>query len=353
MQKILFVLITLPLSGYAQLDRVRTNMTESEFIAVFPEAKRDLDAEAVWVSESETVNGVEGNSLWRIYNDTISEYRFNSTKAQGPSAQYPKFDSSAVHKMRVSADAVRMELQKAFGKPTSYTNIKFSSVGDETYPGSKAYLALWNFGPDDFIRIEVSTDLSTGNFINAPGKYTVVESESYELSVEVMHRSAYTMEKYSVGMEDDAFFKTHIGASTQVKAKRDHIYVIKDSLISENAEWKFTFAGGEVLMYFTYKAYLGTAYGDKSDESAYDKGKLKAEQLFKEGKTAFGEPAESTDKLTVKYVQHERNLTYHETLQHSMWSTKRGGVFLDYSESGGGKSPDTIFYVQVHFEFTP
>lgn len=347
MKKLVLLIGFAPLVLSAQLDRVRTNMTEQEFITSFPEASRDLDREAVWVGGDDTVQGIAGNSLWRIYNDTVVAYRFNSVKVFGPSYNYPKADSTAVHKMKLSADAIRQELEKKFGKPTTFLNADLTKPGEKPEP--RAYLALWVFNDNTYIKLSISTDLSAGNYINAPGKFTVVEAQSYEMWFEVTHRDPYTTEKYDVGLNDVAFFKNHPVYVGQVKMKRDHVYVIEDTLTSENAHWQFTFNSG-MLISFYYRAYTGTGYLAKNDDAAYDVTKAKAEVLLKQGNKSFGKPETINDSMSISYDQPLSHNRYRKNYLSVMWNTCGGHVFLNFDVSGGGKNPDTTFKLEVFYE---
>lgn len=350
MKKLIFIFSCLLSNiGYAQLDRIRTDMNEQEFIVAVPEAQRDLDAEAAWVNEATTLNGTEGNSLWRIYNDTIETYRFNSVKAHGPSAIYPKADSSQVHKLRVSAQMVTAELESQFGKPGVFRTQNFTAIGEaDQTPQPDAFLAMWQYGAYDYITVKVTTDLSSGNYINAPGKFTVVESQSYELVVEVRHRTPYTREKYNVGQDDDAFFAAHPGSHAQVKVNRNHIYKIEDTLTSDYSEWEFVFASG-ILMSFDYKLTAGTQYSSASDAAAYDLCRIKTEQLLKEGEKAFGKSTDLENQMKPTYEAPYRMIAYRNSWCTATWTTQRGNVYLEFEESGGGKSPATIFEVHVIF----
>lgn len=346
MRIILVIFGLMPCVLHAQLDRIRTNMTEQEFIKSIPEAKRDYDAEAYWVSMPDTFE-VPGNSLWRIYRDTAAYYRFNSVSIHGPSSQYPEADSGAVHELRVFLEGYYKELEYVFGKPTRIVNIPFDSVGRNFQ--SAAYLVQWNFGIDDYVRISLSTDLSTGNFINAPGKFTVIEAASYELRIDITHRSDLMNEIFDLGESSDVFFRINPIIKQPIGAGNKHQYQVLDSLTASNAYWQFTFIEGKMHS-FHYRVYAGTGYGSQSDALAYEKLKIRSESLLKEGTASFGKPDSVSNNMTVNHKSHGLNLVYQVIYLHCDWVTPAGKVVMDFMEMGGGKNPDIVFTVRVDFE---
>lgn len=340
------ILILFPAILQAQLDRIRLAMTEQEFTSSFPEAKRDYDAEAYWVSKPDTFE-VPGNSLWRIYRDTVSNYRFNSASVHGPSAQYPYADSSGVHELRIFLQDFYKELEATFGKPSRLVNIPFDSVGRNSH--SSAYSALWTFGGNRYISISLSTDLSTGNFINAPGKYTVIEAASYELTIDITQRSELTNEVFDIGESVSSFYKINRDIQKPTDAGWSKIYRINDSLTSGNAHWKFTFHS-DTLLSFSYSAYYGTPYGAKNDANAYLRMKEKTKNIYKDGVRAFEEHDSIYNQMTLGYVMPELQVNYSKTHFYSRWSQPQGTVILNFMEAGGGKNPDIVFMIRADFE---
>lgn len=328
----------------AQLDKLRTSMTEQEFITAFPEAIRNLDEEAYWTGGADTVNGIEGNSLWRMYNDTTDTYRFLSVKVQGPSKTYPNVDSTAVHEMKVCLDKVRATLEAEFGKPYSFRNISLENVGNAGI--NRAYTAVWTFPGNNYIQLSVSTDLSAGNFINAPGKFNVVESQSYEMKIEVTHRSDYTILWYDLGKSSERFYTIY--KNFRAPLIRDRIYTVKDSVVSSNAMWTVKFTSSQ-LVSFQYSATTGKAYRSKSDAEAYTKLKTKADQLLMEAETGYGKTDSLSNLMSPKYKPHERHLVYRVDHLYARWKTPEGKVEMTFEETGGGKNADVTFVLQVDF----
>jgi hypothetical protein len=340
---LLFLLI--PVLASAQLDRLRTDMAEQDFIKQFPDAIRNLDEEAYWTGGADTLNGIEGSSLWHLYNDTVDVYRFLSVKVEGPSKAYPKFDSTAVHKMKLCLDKVKADLEKEFGMPGTFRNTSLQNIGN---PGvNRAYSVVWTFpGNNDYIQLSISTDLSAGNYINAPGKLTVVESQSYEMRIEVTHRDDYTMLWHDIGKSSERFFTIY--KNFRAPLIRDRIYTMKDSTVSSNAGWIVKFTSGQ-LVSFQYSATTGKAYRAKSDAEAYLKLKTKADQLLKESETGYGKSDSLSNLMPSKYKPHDRQLVYHVDHLYARWKTAEGKMEISLEETGGGKNPDVIFVLRVDF----
>jgi hypothetical protein len=345
MRKFLFVLLLFPLFAQAQLDHLQPGMTESEFVSAFPNAVRNLDEESYWTGGADTIHDVIGNALWLIYNDTVSAFRFITPKIEGPSKAYPEFDSSAVHQMKLCLDKVRGELEKEFGKPASFRNVPLRSIGEAGV--NRAYTALWKFpGNNAYIQLSISTDLSSGNFINAPGKFTVTESQSYEMKIEVTHRCDYTMLYYDLGKSSERFY--NIYKNFRAPLLRDRIYTMSDSLVSDNAQWTVKFYSGK-LESFSYSAYTGTGYKSKTDADAYAKMKMRATALLSEGETTIGKTDSLSNLMPQKYKPHDLQLIYTVNHLYSRWKTTQGSVTIAMDERGGGKNPDVIFHLEVIF----
>jgi hypothetical protein len=345
MKPLFLLYLCFPFVLSAQLDRLNPNLTEQEFLKAFPEAMRDFDEEAYWTGGADTINGIEGSALWLLYNDTVDTYRFLSMKVEGPSKDYPKFDSTAVHNMKVCLDKVRSSLEAEFGKPDTYRNISLQNVGN---PGvNRAYSVVWTFpGSNNYIQLSVSTDLSSGNYINAPGKYTVAESQSYEMRIEITHRSDYTMLWYDIGKSSERFFTIY--KNFRAPLLRDRIYTMSDSTVSSNAVWTVKFSSSQ-LVSFSYTATTGTAHRAKTDAEAYIKLRDKAAQLLKEGEKAYGKTDSVSNLMTPKYAARDHRMLYHATHLYAAWKSPQGKTKIIFEEHGGGKSPDVTFNLQVVF----
>lgn len=358
MRKILFVIAFTPGIAYAQLDRVRTGMTEPEFIKAFPEAHRDYESEAYWINAWDTVEGSAGNSLWRVYNDTISEYSFRSLKVDGPSYRFTTVDSTRVHKLRVSAMKLEAGLEKIFGKPTTFRSKDLISrprdpegnhnPAIQTAEQNEIVFAQWVFDDGKIIILRVSTDLSPGNRINAPIATQTQKSESYEFDVTVTKRWPVRLWHFDVGLSMAKFILLHPRIQYATGTNLDHIYSMSDSAISVNARWSFRFHDGK-LTHFQYRCNNGVAFGDDNNEIAYNADKFRAEQLLREGNLAFGTPDSLIDKMKPVYelpsLQNTYKL-YHLTVA---WKTTSGYVYLNFEELGGGKNESVRFSVRVDF----
>lgn len=347
MRIILAAFLLHPMIGFAQLDRIRPDMAEKDFEKALPEAHRDYNAEAHWVSRPDSVKEIAGNTLWRIYRDTITNYKFISVKARGPSKQYPIADSTEVHRMKAVLDMVRVDLEKQFGNARQHYNIPLRSVGNNGL--SIAYAARWMFADGTFINLSISTDFSTGNYINAPGKFVVPESEDYEMRIEITHRTSWTRLKYQLGVTSTEFFMKFPSITGDAKAMREHHYVLSDTATSNNAGWKFIFYG-DTLAQMSYHAYYGTSYGAKSDADAYLRLKEKTNSIHKDGVRAFGKADSLSDQLMQQYVMPTLQNAYSQYHFYADWTEPGGLVILNFMEIGGGKNPDITFIINLFYE---
>lgn len=344
-KNILCLFFLLPVTLCAQLDRIDIHMRVAEFQTAFPEAKRNYDAEAYSAEQPDTLNAVGGSSRWFIYKDTVKEYRFLSEVRFGPSAAAPGSDSSAVHELKTAAETLRKELENQFGKPSAVINVSFSDVSAGT--SLLAYRALWSFGYNDFILLEVAADLEPVNLSNRPNKPSGTRRTPYHLRVEVGHRSSFTQLNYGTGQSASVFFQNRPAFKSQQPQLHEAVFTFEDS-VGFGGHWKFIFAN-DSLKSISYHVYAGTAFRSPSDADAYPELKAKADALVKEAGHSFGAADTLNNMMTPRYVPHERYEAYNVTHLYGAWMTRRGPVIIQYVEIGGGKNPDTIFHLSVWF----
>ncbi len=353
MRRFFLFLFFLPAVLSAQLDKIKPGMSVEAFVMAFPNAQRDLDAEAIWITDTSSIGGIAGNSRWRIYNDSISEYRFNSQKAKGPSHEFPRVDSTEVHNMRVALKKVQAEFEMILGKPTTYYNYPLVGQGDEM-TSRITYLAEWSFPDEGMLRLTLTKDVSIRNRINAPD-LAPSTSEAYEMTISVSESNSMLRWKHGVGLSSDEFFKKNPAYKTQAPFLGQRIYNLKqtirfsgDTTTYSNTTWEFIFIENE-LKQFSYDAYAGTEYGAKSDEAAYKLLKLKTEQLLTEANSGFGKADTMSNALVYYYQVRDLNLSYQIYHLYGSWSNKQGNVLLTFIEVGGGKNPSTTFRISVAF----
>ena len=352
MKKILLVCLFTQGVLHAQLDRVRINMTESEFIKAFPEAHRDYESEAYWVTDFDTIEGATGNSLWRVLNDTIREYSFRSLKVDGPSYRYTTVDSSRVHNLRMSAMKLEGDLEKMLGKPTTFRykgllerprQIEGSrSPGMETAEQNEILFAQWIFDDGKVIMLNVSTDLSPGNRINAPVSVQTQKSESYELDITITR----PLPAFGVGYSTTRFESLHPGILGEPVT--DHFYRFTDTLSAPDGQWTFRFRDQKISQ-MDFTAYNGTAYGDRIDAISYSIDKYRAEKLLQEGISSFGQPDSISNRITQKYEPSDLSIVYRKIYLDVNWVTANGPVHLLFEEWGGGKKPGVAFSIQIKY----
>jgi hypothetical protein len=350
MHKLFFLLLLISASVHAQLDRLKAGMTEAEFVKLYPEAIRDFEREAAWVGQPDTLFGTAGNSQWRIFKDTVSVYRFASERVAGPSPQFRLYDSTAVHKLRVSADSIRIKLERSLGKPAALSSMGFTTP--KLLATGIYYLAEWNFG-NDLIRVSIADDPSAENLMNAPNADVLSvrpASEFYELRIVITAANPFTARNYSIGVSSKQLVMKHPAfAETIAGYQQYHYYTIPDTLFSDNAGWNFYFQRGAFLV-MSYEAWIGTAYGATSMEACYPPVKMKVEDLLKQGNANFGTPDSLSKDLPKKYSRRDRHLSYNETKCYSRWKVNQRPVVLEVTERGGGKNQGDHYHISLFFE---
>lgn len=356
MRRILFLLVLIPLVADAQLDRFSASMSETEFQKRYPEAKRDYETEAYWLNTWDTVSGYSGNSLWKIINDTVSEYSFRSLKAEGPSISYPDFDSARVQKMVVSALKLTDELEKLIGKATVVRrkwikqNTRAASGNPADHPFFELYFAQWKLKDSSDITVRVTTELSTGNRINAPVNQSLKLSDSYQFDVSVTSSAANSKFAFCVGQTRGELLQRKPRIQTGNPNEGMHQYIITDNEISVKypAAWKFIFRSG-TLIEMSYMSVNGRSYGDESEFLAYNSSKYRAEKLLAEGMKSLGTPDTITNRITTEYEPKDFSVSYKYIYLETAWKTPQGWVYLFLDELGGGKEEFTRFSVRVSF----
>lgn len=354
---LLFTLLA-PAYAWAQLDRIRMNMTEAEFMTAFPEATRDFESEAYWTNNWDAVEGSSGNSLWRIVNDTVTEYSFRSLKMDGPSWRFTTVDSAKVHQLRVSAMQLEAGLEKMLGKPAVLRGKGLLSRPLEprdnhdphmqTADVNEIYFAQWMFDDGKVIVIRVSADLSTGNRINAAVNSDGQRSESYEFDVAVNTRRASDgVWHFEVGHSARALFSEYPNAQPRY-AHVPHMYTMPDKEVAAYATWRFIFIENRLSEMY-YSCVSGLGKDDLPADLIYNADRFRAQQLMNEGNKAFGNATVKKDEMPEVYEPSPSQVSYRKTYLQSEWKTESGPVQLLFEEMGGGKNGPARFSLTLNF----
>ncbi|MFM2017951.1 MAG: hypothetical protein RL007_1607 [Bacteroidota bacterium] len=359
MNRFLFLLLFFPAIVNAQLDRFSPSMQETEFQKRYPEAQRNYEAESYWLNTWDTLSGSVGTSRWKILNDSVSEYYFNSLKAEGPSPNYPDFDSTRVHRMIVSAQKLTKDLENLIGKATvlqrksiiQNTRIKSgNSVGDNPYYG--LYFAQWKMKDSSVITIRVAHEISNANNPNPNVLQAGSLKLTYSYYFEVNVSSSVANSKFPFCVRESRGDLLHRKPRIQTGNANEglHQYIIVDNEISVKypATWKFIFRSG-VLVEMSYMSVNGRSYGDESEFIAYNSSKYRAEKLLAEGMKSLGTPDTVTNKITPEYEPRDVAVSYKYMYLETAWKTPQGWVYLFLDELGGGKEEFTRFSVRVSF----
>jgi|GEM_PF-1668074 len=359
MNRFLFLMLLLPSVVSAQLDRFSASMNETEFQKRYPEAKRDYEAESYWLNTWDTLSGSVGTSRWKILNDSVSEYYFTSLKAEGPSQNFPDFDSTYVQKMIVSAQKLTKDLEIIIGKPTDFqrksiiqnTRVKSeNAAADHPYYG--LYFAQWKMKDSSVIIIRVAHEISNANNPNPNVLQAGSLKLTYSYYFEVNVSSSVANTKFPFCVQESRGDLLHRKPRIQTGNTNEglHQYLIVDKEISVKypASWKFIFRSG-VLVEMTYMSVNGRSYGDESEFIAYNSSKYRAEQLLAEGTKSLGKPDTVTNRITPEYEPRDVSVSYKYMYLETAWKTPQGWVYLFLDELGGGKEEYTRFSVRVSF----
>ncbi len=344
MRKFTFLFLLIPFVMSAQLDRIKVDMVESEFVKAVPEAKRDYDAESGWVNNTDSVGGLNGEKRWKIYNDTVVEYNFHTQYIQGPSEDFPKVDSTDVHKMRTSAEKVCRSMELVHGKPSLSRSVSFTGSNPMNNP--IIYIAEWNTG-QGMLRVTISSSVKPVNNINAP-RIVSPQTTKYQLTIVVTDRSLHSMLNYSIGQPATVFFLNKEYLREEALFMNYHYYTITDSLTAPNARWKFTFAS-DSLIEFNYQAYFGMSYGSRNDSIARADAEAKTLALISQGQKSFGLPDSSFNKIKGPYQALPRVNSYDRGWIYALWLEESAFAFCSLTETGGGKHPAATFFVGVTY----
>jgi hypothetical protein len=360
MNRFLFLFLFLPAVIHAQLDRFSPTMSETEFQKRYPEAKRDYEAESYWLNTWDTISGSTGTSRWKIVNDSVCEYSFTSLKAEGPSSNYPDFDSTRVQRMLVSAQKLTKDLETIIGKATvihrkwiiENTRAKpdSSTHGVTDHPYYGLYFAQWKMKDSSVITVRVAHELINGNRVNAPGKESLKLTNSYYLEINVTSSAANSKFPFCIDQSRADLLHRKPRIQTTNANEGWHQYSIIDNEISAkySASWKFIFRSG-VLIEMNYMSVNGRMYGDESEFIAYNSSKYRAEKLLAEGYKSLGNPDSVTNRIVPEFEQRDFSVSYKYIYLETAWNTPQGWVYLFFDELGGGKHENTRFSVRVSF----
>lgn len=336
-----------PLLLHAQLDKIQPGMSEEAFNQKKTGAVRSLEKEEYWIPSIDSIGDFSGESRWKISNDSVREYYFRSNTVCGPSLNFPKLDSTAVHNMKVELEKIKGLLQAKLGAPFMYVNSPLTS-----FPASEknftCYRAEWMLPNGNKVALNVSNVLQI-NAPNGPAHQKEPTCESYFLTISIQEVTAYTKLKFGVGMSGSEFNKAFPVQGKLLRNPNLHVYSLLDPATCSNAGWVFEFTDNK-LSSFQYSAYYGTGYSAKSDEEAYFKLKDPTERLVTEGKAAFGKPDTMSNALVNIYTVGDRQWTFNINDLYCTWQTKTGTVLLTYIERGGGKNPATTFELNVSYK---
>lgn len=341
--KFFFAVFLFATSGIltAQIDQIYPGMPEAEFLAKFPNAYRDWEMQAVKIDDPNPAFTTPGNASWKLMRDTIRHYHYKSLPVYGPGAEFPKADSSKVHKMKVELEKLKAEFEKEFGAPVQYVNASLPS-----FPGTLkekfCYLAVWNIKGLPVILLIARDYLMDGI---PKSKRDPTPAEVYTMEVIIEGVNPFLTAKYAVGLTGKAFRLRYPALADDAVEDDMPAYAFTDSANGPEALWEFDFEDGKMWGAY-YLADYGMKQGAKSTEEAYQKLKAKALQLLEEGNMKYGEPDSISNHITPTYEPHKSQLEPGRNYLYVEWLSGDTSIILVFEEANGGKSTDVYFTVE-------
>lgn len=341
-----FLILLVPFSLCAQLDRVHPGMTEQAFAVAFPEATRDYERESSLAQLEEKVASFQGNARWHVFKDTVVSYSFTSECVAGPVQSNPTIDSSLVHQMKLALDRLRIEFESAIGQPSEFVNVELSTFIPSS-TSSFVYAAVWRKSNLQVASLIIREATYSANMINA-SEDMLNSGPKYCMEVQINSNDKFFKTKYGLGVSRTELSVRNPSLANQLVKSEDVLYYLSDTATSENAEWSFLFMAGKLTEIY-FEAYRGVEYGAESDSMAYLVFKRKAESLLREGNKQYGKPDTISDRLTPKRNVRDLHLSYEENYLYSIWTSQTGLIILNFQEFGGGKNPGIVFKLSVEF----
>jgi hypothetical protein len=348
MKKLLLsCILLLPLTVFAQLDKIRPGMTLDEFRKQFPAAVPDVNGMTSWVNGKDSLQGMSGHVTYLIRRDTVFRYQFLSEEVPGPGPEFPKADSAQTTRMMAIARTLVSHYTDLFGSPAEMSTLPLSKTAPNEKLDVFVLNATWKLR-GGVVRILVhraGTD-EERNMINATMDRRKPGFHYYTFQVVAEGTGMEIRSEFGTGISSVDFRNTHPALASQVKAHPDR-YVMD----SETGEWKFWFVDNR-LKGFTMNAYDGLAYRSKSNEQAYSELRKIALKLEAEANKLYGEKSPETPDSPKDYPARKPSATYYSEIHYDVrWMPKEGGELrITLREHGGGKSSTPVFHLEVLFQ---
>ncbi|HET6992003.1 MAG TPA: hypothetical protein VFJ43_11795 [Bacteroidia bacterium] len=348
MKKIVFALLfILPVSLFAQLDKLHQGMSLQEFHKNFPSAIPDLQAMTSSIYKQDTLLGIVGESQYTAVKDSVNQYLFQSINYSGPSSEYPKADSSEYLKLLRAAQELTGHYSDIFGTPAEKKSSSPRSSVDEL--GNQAvYMVSWK-NPDGAVMIIVHRVIENENYINAPVNDTKdkkKKSANYAMEIRANGKWSKLRIDFEIGITKNQFRALMPMLASQVKDFPD-CWMMNDTLAKRDTEWHFWFVENG-LAGFSYDCYAGDNYGS-TNKATYPILIKKAKQMQDEEEKSYGRPTTLQAPATDAYVPIKKipnAFFYDDVYYNAEWEMDKGKKLFIRLHENGGKG-ETFLHLEV------
>ena len=299
MNKLKFLLLLLPLTSFAQLDKIKPGMTLAEVKKNFPGLKPDISAMSSWIYAVDTVQGLKGVTEYVIRQDTLLRYDFTSNIVSGPCKSYPDIKSEKYRQLLNEATKLYNQYATFYGKPVEYFT-ESGLIDDTNHNSENVFYAKWKAGNNE-LSITVSLpDKNKKPEMNGPPP-TVEEMESgckYTLEVLSIGTGNIFQKYCGNGITGQTFKQQHPTLAPQIENHPD-AWMVADTLTSKAGNWEFTFEGGHLDSY-SLDINDGQEYYHKTD-TAYSLLRKRTLALKIQAEKKYGKPFKLVNKMFDKF----------------------------------------------------
>ncbi len=340
---LLAFIVLLPLFLNAQLDKLQPGMPLEEFHKKFPTAVPDLNAMTSIIYRTDTMLGVIGESRYVAVKDSVKQYQFSSVVFQGPSAEFPKADSSEYWRFVRAAEELAGHYSDIFGAPAEQSKLNPRS-------GNKnSFSAIWK-NPDAEIKVLVHPVIEVENMINAPADSRDKKKKATNYVLEIFAEGKWSKLRidFEIGITKNQFRALMPSLASQVKDFPD-CWMMGDTLGGRDSEWHFWFIDN-ALAGFAFDSYNGNSYGG-SNKAAYPVLLKKAKQFVAEEQRSYGEPTVLQAPPTDDYAPVKKvpsTFFYDDIYYNAEWKMGKGRMLFIRLHENGGKG-ESFLHLEVYF----
>jgi hypothetical protein len=200
------------------------------------------------------------------------------------------------------------------------------------------------------VRIAVMEEVPSFGKAPSPKTQSMVSRSntvSYKLTLSVEEENLFTKSNYSIGKSATEFFAKYPALESKGDFLKVHTYVIKDSLLSDKAQWTFWFHHG-MFGRMEFGALVEKGSGNKSGKVIYPLVLQRTNALLAQGNQAFGQPDSLFNIMPKDYKEPELDKYYDNSLLFCHWTGAHEEVSFYVSESG--TKSESHFWMAVYFD---